>query len=168
MEDFIGLLQGVLDAGPTPVPAGLGEHLANLLRVQARVQGVADVFLKLPQVAAAHERHQNGGCGLMVGIVPDVGYPGVEDLPPAVFPVPPLAGPVPAVDVLRPGEGQVLPFQGEPDLLACGQDLFIVEVAGYVVEPGGQRFSDSFEIPVVGGGIVRGRNNGAFPSCTVP
>jgi hypothetical protein len=33
LEDIIGLLQGILNAGPAPVPTGLSEDLANLLLV---------------------------------------------------------------------------------------------------------------------------------------
>ena len=65
--------------------------------------------------------------------------------------------------------------RGESDLPAGGQDLFIVEVAGYAAGPGGQRFRDCSETPVVVGGdghrrratlpngVVRRRNKRDLP-----
>ena len=47
-------------------------------------------------------------------------------------------------------EGTVT-LQVEPDLLAGGWNLPSGEAAGYLVEPGGQRFRDCSETPVVGG-----------------
>ena len=43
-------------------------------------------------------------------------------------------------------------MQSEPDLLAGGLDLSIVEVAGCAAEPGGRRFRDCSQTPEVGGG----------------
>ena len=56
-----------------------------------------------------------------------------------------LAG---GVDGVRKGGGSL---QGEPDLLARDPDLFCVQAARNVPEPGGQRFRDSTDLTVVGG-----------------
>ena len=72
-------------------------------------------------------------------------------------------------------------MQSEPDLLAGGLDLSIVEAAGCAAEPGGRRFRDCSQIPksaevmvnaqpgatvsgiCPGGGIVRRRNERGPP-----
>ena len=41
---------------------------------------------------------------------------------------------------------------GEPDVLAGGLDLFIVEATGYAADPGGQCFRACSQSPVVGSG----------------
>ena len=50
--------------------------------------------------------------------------------------------------------GGTVPLQGEFEPLDAGLDLFTVEAARYVVEPGWQRFRDCSETPVAGGWTV--------------